>query len=45
VQEVIGFKEDEFKKWEETLLDTVDALVELEKEWKAKGYEVEIPLV
>jgi nucleoside-diphosphate-sugar epimerase len=45
VQQVIGLKENEFRKWEETLLDTIDALVELEKSWKAKGYKIEIPLV
>jgi nucleoside-diphosphate-sugar epimerase len=43
VEDVLGIKLDSYKKWEDTILDAVDSLVELEKDWKAKGYDVVIP--
>jgi hypothetical protein len=43
VEDVLDVKVDSYKKWEETILDAVDSLIELEKTWKAKGYNVVIP--
>jgi len=44
LEAVVGMKESEFVKSQDTLLDTVDALVGLEEQWKKAGHEVEIPL-
>jgi hypothetical protein len=44
LEAVIGMKESEFVKWQDTVLDTVDALVGLEEQWKKDGHKVEIPL-
>jgi hypothetical protein len=43
VEDVLGVKVDSYKKWEETMLDSVDSLLEVEKAWEAKGYTVVIP--
>jgi nucleoside-diphosphate-sugar epimerase len=43
VENVLDIKIDSYKKWEETILDTVDSLIELENTWKAKGYNIVIP--
>ncbi|THU76584.1 NAD(P)-binding protein [Dendrothele bispora CBS 962.96] len=40
LEEVIGFKKDEFRTWKETVLDTVDSLVRLEQSWKNKGFKL-----
>ncbi|KAG6836163.1 hypothetical protein H0H93_010711, partial [Arthromyces matolae] len=44
IEEVLGFKKEEFRTVEETVLDTVDTLLELEKKWEAAGIDVQIPL-
>lgn len=44
LEAITGLKESEFVKWQDTLLDTVDALVSLEEQWKKDGHKVEIPL-
>ncbi|CAK5277941.1 unnamed protein product [Mycena citricolor] len=41
VEEVLGMKKSDFKTFEETTLDTVDALLEVERQWKDAGYDVE----
>jgi nucleoside-diphosphate-sugar epimerase len=41
VEEVLGMKKEDFIKWDDTVLDTVDALIDVEKDWKAKGFTVE----
>ncbi|KIM83315.1 hypothetical protein PILCRDRAFT_440081 [Piloderma croceum F 1598] len=43
VEDVLDIKVDSYKKWEETILDAVDSLIELENTWKAKGYNIVIP--
>ena len=44
LEQVLGFKEDDFYSVEETVLDTVDSLVKLESEWVKKGHKIEIPI-
>ncbi|KAH7913248.1 hypothetical protein BJ138DRAFT_1099615 [Hygrophoropsis aurantiaca] len=43
VTQVTGVDSSTFHSWEETILDTVDSLIALEKDWKNKGYKVDIP--
>jgi len=43
VEDVLDIKVDSYRKWEDTMLDAVDSLIELENNWKAKGYNVVIP--
>ncbi|KAF7976832.1 hypothetical protein HWV62_5522 [Athelia sp. TMB] len=43
VDEVLGISPESYFSWESTILDTVDSLIALEKEWKSKGFSVEIP--
>ncbi|KAF5366892.1 hypothetical protein D9757_011386 [Collybiopsis confluens] len=43
VETVIGLKEADYSGLEDTLLATIDGLIKFENEWKAKGYEVEVP--
>jgi hypothetical protein len=43
LEEGLGLKLGEFYKWENTVLDTVDSLLELERGWKLKGFTVAIP--
>ncbi|KAF9556684.1 NAD(P)-binding protein [Agrocybe pediades] len=38
VEEVTGLKEADFHIAEETILDTIDSMIEVEKEWQAQGY-------
>ena len=44
VEEVLGMKKEDFIKWDDTILETVDALIEIERDWEKKGYKVEIPV-
>ena len=37
-------KKEDFIKWDDTILETVDALIGVERDWEKKGYKVEIPL-
>lgn len=41
LEQVTGIKADSFKSWQETVLDTVDALISLENEWISRGFSVE----
>ncbi|KAJ7592594.1 hypothetical protein C8J56DRAFT_928987 [Mycena floridula] len=41
--EVVGVASDSYKTWKETVLDTIDSLVTLEKVWKEKGLKFEMP--
>jgi len=34
----LGIKKEEFIKWEDTVLDTVDAVIAVEKDWQTKGF-------
>jgi len=43
VEDVTGVKVDSYHTWEETVLDTIDSLLALEKGWVSQGYKVEIP--
>lgn len=43
IEEVIGMKKGDFADFENTILDTVDSLLKLERDWVAKGYTVELP--
>lgn len=38
LEQVTGIKPESFKTWHETILDTVDALIAIEKEWVSKGF-------
>jgi hypothetical protein len=43
VEEVTGVKVNSYHTWKDTVLDTVDSLLALEKYWISNGYKVEIP--
>ncbi|KAG6918284.1 hypothetical protein DXG01_015376 [Tephrocybe rancida] len=43
VEEVLGMSKDEFHTVEETMIETVDSLLALEKQWVSNGHEVNIP--
>ncbi|KAF8647119.1 hypothetical protein AX16_006951 [Volvariella volvacea WC 439] len=43
IEQLTGMKEDDFHTFEETILDTIDALVALEGKWKAQGHAINIP--
>jgi len=43
VEDVTGVKVDSYHTWKETVLDTIDSLLALEKGWVSKGYKIEIP--
>ncbi|KAK7053200.1 hypothetical protein VNI00_003819 [Paramarasmius palmivorus] len=43
VEEVLGMKLSDFRTFEETIIDSVDNCVRLEKEWVGNGKEVNIP--
>ncbi|KAG6811439.1 hypothetical protein H0H92_007354 [Tricholoma furcatifolium] len=43
VEEVLGMSKDDFKGVEETMIETVDSLIALEKQWVAQGHEIHIP--
>jgi len=43
VKEVLGVEQEELRTIEETMLDTVDSLLELEKKWRGEGVEIVIP--
>lgn len=45
VEDVTGVKIDSYYTWRETVLDTIDSLLALEKGWVSEGYEVEIPAI
>ncbi|KZP16503.1 NAD(P)-binding protein [Athelia psychrophila] len=40
LEDVTGLKLDAFKTWQETILDTVDSLIALEKDWVSKGFAI-----
>ncbi|KAI0266720.1 hypothetical protein BC834DRAFT_110399 [Gloeopeniophorella convolvens] len=41
-EEVLGFSREELRPWREMLLDAVDAVLELERGWAAKGLRLDI---
>jgi nucleoside-diphosphate-sugar epimerase len=43
VEDVTGVRVDSYHTWKETVLDTIDSLLALEKGWVSKGYKIEIP--
>lgn len=43
VADVTGVKVDSYHTWKETILDTIDSLLAVEKSWASQGYEIEIP--
>ncbi|KAF9025673.1 NAD(P)-binding protein [Hymenopellis radicata] len=44
IEKQIGFKTDEYISWKDTVLDTADGVIALENYWKAKGYNVTVPI-
>jgi hypothetical protein len=45
MEEVLGLDPKTLKTFEETVLDTVDSILILEKVWTDKGFEVKLPEV
>lgn len=43
VEQVIGFKADSYIPWAQTVVETIDSLLAVERYWKAKGFHVEVP--
>lgn len=43
VADVTGVQIDSYQTWLDTVLDTVDGLLALEKDWISKGYKIDIP--
>ncbi|KAH7920152.1 NAD(P)-binding protein [Leucogyrophana mollusca] len=43
VEQVTGVKPTSYYSWQETILDAVDALIAVEKDWKNKGHDFTIP--
>ncbi|KAG6832867.1 hypothetical protein H0H87_012800 [Tephrocybe sp. NHM501043] len=43
IEEVLGMSKDDFRTVEETMIETVDSLMALEKQWIAQGQEIRIP--
>ncbi|KAJ7887785.1 hypothetical protein B0H14DRAFT_3430394 [Mycena olivaceomarginata] len=43
VEEVLGLKVSDFHTVEETTLDTVDALIEVEEQWRRAGHPIKTP--
>ncbi|KAJ6454116.1 hypothetical protein C8R45DRAFT_882125 [Mycena sanguinolenta] len=43
VEEVLGMKKSDFHSIEETMLDTVDALIEMEEQWRSTGQPIQTP--
>ncbi|KAJ7440346.1 hypothetical protein B0H11DRAFT_2099933 [Mycena galericulata] len=45
VEHVLGMKKSDFHTKEQTILDTVDALVKVEDEWRSAGHAIKTPPV
>ncbi|KAJ7819905.1 hypothetical protein B0H14DRAFT_2519894 [Mycena olivaceomarginata] len=43
VEEAFGIERGSYKTWRETILDAVDRFLDLEKQWKSKGLDFEVP--
>ncbi|KAJ7679751.1 hypothetical protein B0H17DRAFT_1206398 [Mycena rosella] len=43
VEKAFGISLASYKTWKETILDAVDRFVDVEKQWKSKGFKVEVP--
>ncbi|KAJ7486194.1 hypothetical protein B0H11DRAFT_2017325 [Mycena galericulata] len=43
LEKSFGIKLDSYKTWRETILDSVDRFIDVENQWKSKGFEVEVP--
>ncbi|KAJ7701487.1 hypothetical protein B0H17DRAFT_1195272 [Mycena rosella] len=43
LEKAFGISLDSYKTWKETILDAVDTLIEVEKQWIIKGFKVEVP--
>jgi hypothetical protein len=43
VEEAFGIERGSYKTWRETILDAVDRFLDLEKQWKSKGLEFDVP--
>jgi len=44
VEEVTGVKAGSYIPWQDTILETVDDLIKVEKDWASKGVAMEIPM-
>ncbi|KIK69243.1 hypothetical protein GYMLUDRAFT_35309 [Collybiopsis luxurians FD-317 M1] len=44
LEEVLEMKDKDFKSLKDTILDTVDSLLDLERKWITAGYDIHIPL-
>jgi nucleoside-diphosphate-sugar epimerase len=42
-EEAFGIERESYKTWRETILDAVDRFLDLERLWKSKGLEFEVP--
>jgi hypothetical protein len=40
VEEVTGVKSDSYIPWQDTILETVDDLVKMEKDWASQGVSI-----
>jgi hypothetical protein len=38
-----GVKADSYYTWKETILDTIDSLLAVERSWVSQGYDIGIP--
>ena len=43
LNKALRFKPSDYTTWEDTILATVDSMIALEAEWKAKGFSVAVP--
>lgn len=43
VELVTGVKVNSYIPWKDTILETIDDLLKLEKEWIGKGFTIQIP--
>jgi len=43
VERVVGMRRQDYTTFEDTMLDTVDSILALEKDWIKKGYTIEVP--
>lgn len=44
IEDVLGFRKEDYKGVEETVLEMVGDLIQVEKQWITKGVRIDIPL-
>ncbi|KAJ7575097.1 hypothetical protein C8J56DRAFT_1032753 [Mycena floridula] len=45
VEDVVGFRKEDFTGIETTLLDTIDSILAIERSWTQQGYKINIPRI